>query len=775
MDTKGLTRPGPRRFAAALTAGLLLAAPLAQAQNFETYYGRPDWRDSGEDVKSVNQCPGGGSVTVATRRNGSSDQVLITRMDDNGVSDGAAPGTWQRAYLIAGAKFSSGLGIVELSERRGFAVTGSVRGSNGSSRIYVMNVDCAGNMVWTTVLENGDGNTLATGYDLIQSGALTSSANGDIVVVGDEILLGQGRTYGRIVRLGLGGNVIWDQRYDGREWPVLQFRAVTENLAATGAFTDLVVAGGASATSTRKALMLRTDANGAPVCATTLGDEREHRDFFGLTALLSRGYNGDSVLVGEARGPSEGALPRPYLARFGRGSCEPKAQADWYEPDKGGFSAFDVVEARDIDGNDGALAVAGTLYGTRGFSFAANPADLRQYAAGPLGRLYGDPVRKNEAIYAIDRKGDRFVLAGYTGIDRDGSGDPQDVYFVQSDPVLKTDCTEDWKPEGVGVDLPYKETRPDPKRIDKWSAASTEWIAASDWKYACERDPPNGCPGVIDNGTVRLGVHAAGYLNIECPAIGMSMGLNGTTLVGLRLMSTNGEASAPGAPCEGWGVANADSAAPITAYASRCGSSANVVAAPLTLPTSGPMDRATSSVTVGSTFRVVHRFTPSTTPFLYRVDVAIQNIGRTTVKDLRYTRGIDYDVPPMTFSEYITLAGSSPLLVGWNNNGFTSLDPLAVHPTTGAMTDNGPGDLGSHMDFRLGSLAPGATRTLVTYYGAAPTEKQALNALATVGAGLYSLGQPNYLNGSLWTAPIAGPDGPLLGIPNTFMYGLQTK
>ncbi|MBM7093986.1 hypothetical protein JTP67_36885, partial [Streptomyces sp. S12] len=175
------------------------------------------------------------------------------------------------------------------------------------------------------------------------------------------------------------------------------------------------------------------------------------------------------------------------------------------------------------------------------------------------------------------------------------------------------------------------------------------------------------------------------------------------------------------------------------------------MAAPLTVQPTAPFDRATSTVTVGSTFRIVHRYIPTAvTPFLYRVEVSIQNIGRSTVKDLRYTRGIDYDVPPNTFSEYITLAGSSPLLVGWNNNGFTSLDPLAAHPTTGAMTDNGPGDLGSHMDFRLGSLAPGATRSFVTYYGAAPTEKQALNALSSVGAGLYSLGQPNYLNGSPW-------------------------
>lgn len=779
MDSKALTRPGLRRCAAALAAGLLLAAPLAQAQNFESYYGRPDWRDGGEDVKSVAQCPGGGSVTVATRRQGRADsaaQVLITRMDNDGVSDGGAPGTWQRAYPVAGAKYATGLGIVELAQRQGFAVTGTVRDGR-VSRMFVMNVDCDGNVRWTTVLENADAEAQATGYDLIQSAATASRAAGagEIVVVGEEVVPGQGRTFGRIARLDLGGNVVWDHRYDGRERPALQFRAVAENLADSGAFSDLVVAGSAIADDgVHDALMLRTDGNGAPVCAATLGDQREHRDFHGLTPLLSRGFYGDTVLVGAARGLSDGAPSRPYLARFGRGGCAVQAQADWYAPEKQGFTAFDAVEAREIDGYDGAVVVAGTIDGTQGFTFAANPADLREYAAGPLARLYGD--QKREAIYAIDRKADRFVLAGYTEADREGAGDAQDVYFVQTDPVLKTRCAQDWRPQGVALELPYKELRPEPKAVEKWLRPDTGFERASDWKLACDRDPPSGCPGVIDNGTVMLGVHDNGYLNIECPAIKPSMGLYGTSLVGLRLMSTNGEASAPGAPCEGWGVANADPAMPVTGHTSRCGTTANVVAAPLTVQPTAPFDRATSSVTVGTTFRVVHRFTPSPlTPFLYRVDVAIQNIGRTTVKDLRYTRGIDYDVPPNTFSEYITLAGSSPLLVGWNNNGFTTLDPLAAHPTTGPLADNGPGDLGSHMDFRLGSLEPGATRSFVTYYGAAPTEKQALGALSSVGAGLYSLGQPNYLIGSPWTAPVPGPDGPLLGVPNTFMYGLETR
>lgn len=761
------------RYAAALVTGLWLAAPAAQAQNFEAYYGNTAWRDAGEDVKTVKSCPGNGSVAVGTRRNADADQVLITRLSDTGVSDNPSLNTWQQAYYIGGSKHSAGYGIIELAGGAGFAVTGSMR-TDAGSYAFVMRVDCRGTPLWTTVLDNRDASGRATGYDLIQSGALMPSraSAGDIVMVGEEIQ--GGRTAGRIARVDLGGNVVWDQRYDGHEWPSLQFRAVTENLANTGAWTDLVIAGTASsANGVRNALMFRTDGAGNPVCSTTLGDDREHRDFHGLTPLLGRNFLGDTVVVGAATGFSEGAPSQPYLVRYPRTSCNPQVQSLWSDRDKASFAAYDVVEAATLDGLNGALAVTGSIAGDQGFVLAADPANLREYGALTQ-RRYGDG--KRESLYAIDRKGDRFVMAGATGTDWDGSGDPQDLYIVQVDAALHTQCADLWYPHAVNLDLPPKELRPEYQRVDKSFATQSPQDKASDWKYACELDPPQGCPGVIDNGTVMLGVHPTAYLNIECPAIPVSSGVPGTSLVGLRLMSTNGEASAPGAPCEGWGVANADPAVPVNGRTSRCGGTVNMVVNSFATPASPPIDTATSVVTVGGLLEVTHRFTPAAqTPYLYRIEVAIRNLGRDPIKDLRYTRGIDYDVPPRTFSEYITLAGSSPLLFAWNTNGFTSLDPLAAHPSSGAVSDSGPGDLGSHMDFRLGSLAPGATRSFVTYYGAAPTERDALTALGLVGAGLYSLGQANWDGISPWTAPLPGLDGRNNGRPGTFMYGLQTR
>ncbi len=781
MQRSQRTGSRTRRWAAVLAAGLLAAAPLAQAQNFEGYYGHTAWRDAAEDIKAVQRCPGGGSITAGTRLSKDGEQVLVTRLDDVGASDNPAADTWQRAYAVAGSKSSQSFGIVELYSGKGFVLTGSV-GLGEGRRLFVMHIDCEGRPVWTTLLDNRAPDNIATGYDVIESGVqsgrarVAAAVSGEVVVAGEEVERASRSVLGRIARLDAGGNLLWDHRYDGREFSTLRFRAIAENLDAAGAYSDLVVAGSAASPvqAARSGLLFRTDGGGMPLCASILGDGKEHRDFHGLTPMLGARYLGDTVAVGASAAVDPGAIARPYLVRYARGGCAARVQAVWNDPARAGFTAFDVVEARNVDGLDGALAVAGTIAGTQGFVFAARPSDLTQYGASPIARRFGSQSR--ESLYAIDIKRDRFVLAGNTQADWASAGDPQDAYVVQVDPALATQCSIRWEPKGAAVQLPLKELELALERNEKFERADVGLDPASDWGHACKVDPPESCPGVIDNGTVRLGVSNTGYLNVECPKIGLSSGRYGTTLVGLRYMPTNGEASAPGTPCEGWGVANADPAALVSGHSSRCYGNVNV--APV-LPFNTTASTATSVAQVGSTFEVTHKFTPlASTNYLYRVDVSIRNIGRSTVKDLRYSRGIDYDVPPNTFSEYITLAGSSPWLLAWNSNGFNSFDPLAANSgTPGPLTDQGPNDLGAHMDLALGSLEPGATRSLVTYYGAAPTERDALNALSIVGAGLYSLGQSNWdgVGSPGNTSPTPGVAGRNLGVPATFMYGVQSQ
>lgn len=286
--------------------------------------------------------------------------------------------------------------------------------------------------------------------------------------------------------------------------------------------------------------------------------------------------------------------------------------------------------------------------------------------------------------------------------------------------------------------------------------------------------PP--CPGMIDNGVVRLGVAPEGHLNIPCTNSTVSSGSFGTDWVGLRYLPTNGEASAPGTPCEGWGVASADLG--ISGFTSAGCGAGNVTVEGFYV---SPMS-ATSVVRVGNTFKVTHRYTPSpVSSFLYQVDVFIENIGTAFVADLRYTRGIDYDILPNTFSEYVTIAGATPpWVLGSVDNGFSSLNPLSTDfPLMGGVgnfTDLGPSDLGAHFDFQLGSLPAGEVRSFRTFYGAADTEGSALGALFSVGVGTYSLGQGDW-NGtgnplSSSGAP-SGTFGAITGQPNTFMYGFM--
>jgi hypothetical protein len=781
MRSNGRKISRPRHWVAVtLAMGLLAAAPWAQAASFETYYGEKDKLDGGEDVKSVQYCEGSGSIVAGTRRlpDGNSE-VLVTRAADDGT---VLTGT-QWGYRIADAKQSSAFGIVELRERGGFVLTGAVNVGEGS-QIYAMRIDCDGKPAWTTLLGNRKETDLATGYDVLQS------SKGDLVVVGEELGRDGELGVGRIARLSTSGALIFDQTYDGPEAKVgLRFRAVAETLDKQGSETDLVVAGSAvNDNAVRGALMFRTDSGGAPLCDAVLGDGNDNREFLGVTALKTATRYGETVLVGALAGLDQGAPSSAYLARFARGGCTVQAQS--VISDNGNVYAFDVAETPELGAGGTALVVTGTVNtpatGTRGYLFVANAGDLLQNSAPP--RLFGTLLRRAETLYAIDRKDDAYVLAGSTFSDPEGVGDRQDFYLVQTDSGMKTGCTEAWAPRVVRVAPKPRSFVPRVDRAPEPKESGTAFGPGFDVGVAC--DPTKDCEAVIDNGTVKLGVDKTGFLNVDCPdplRAPLSVGRYGTHRVGLRYMIKESvyesDAAAPGCPCEGWGVADASSG--LTAHTSMWeGTSGNMIPSPLVYTNSTA--KSVVDILDGSgnpALRVTHNYVPtSITPYLYRVEVQIENIGKAPIRDLRYTRGIDYDVAPNAFSEYITIVGAgSPLVVAANDNGFNSVDPLAIDSNlgmTGNFTDWGAGDRGAHFDFRLGSLNPGQIRNFLTYYGAAPTEVTAINALNSVGANIYSLGQSNWSGSAAPPIPWAsgapfGSYGYKIGGPATFMYGVD--
>lgn len=301
----------------------------------------------------------------------------------------------------------------------------------------------------------------------------------------------------------------------------------------------------------------------------------------------------------------------------------------------------------------------------------------------------------------------------------------------------------------------------------------------------------------LTNGTVELGVNPAGELNIypDPPQTSAS----GTGPVGLRYVPTNNDATAAGCTCEAWGVG--DSSTGIWGGADTEGAGGSAAGdgetANLTLqnfsvdPGTGFGNSATSDVIVGSrdvdtsvrdadsfplpetdtpTLEVVHQYQPtSVTPNLYSVAVTITNLADHQVRPV-YRRAMDWDIEPTAFDELSTIddSGSVPVALTFSSdNGFAGPNPFqsagavaAVGPPTGdVFRHNGPNDHGAVFDFQFGELDPGQSVTFQTFYGAAGNEADALTALQSVGAQLWSLGEPD-------PARVGTNDGS----PNTFMF-----
>ncbi|WP_139178738.1 hypothetical protein [Lysobacter sp. yr284] len=469
---------GSRRCALALAISLLLAAPLAQAQNFEAYYGDPEPADSGWDVKATRAC-GPGSITVGTRQAGDTQLAQLSRADDNGNL------IWQAAYYIGGSKRSRGEAVIELSSGRGFAITGAVQYGGSTDRIYVLQVDCEGRPAWTSVLGNRVEGQNAVGLDLIES---APDRGETLYLVGEEISRDARRKFGRIARLDAGGGLLWNQFYDGgSRWPEVRLRALAQNVAATGLADDLVVAGNTTnGAGLMGALLLRTDISGTPVCASTLNNaDKQHALFHGITALRAPGYFGQSALVGLQSNPADGAT-QVYLARFEPVGCKVLAQAFWSDPKTTSIRAYDVVEALDRSSDDSILAIAatrgvpefGAALGARTSSLLPATGSMNYFGAG------------REMLVSIDLKApDRLLLAGSTFIDRDAGADPQDVYLVQTDPAGATTCAIPWQPKAQRVAYPPQNVSLKPILIDAYERVGTEPVGTGGQGYACKPDP----------------------------------------------------------------------------------------------------------------------------------------------------------------------------------------------------------------------------------------------------------------------------------------------
>lgn len=473
----------------AAASALGAAAPLAQAQNFESYYGERPTSDAGQDIKAVRFCPNEGSILVGTRKNGNFTEAQVTRVDNNGVA------LWQNAYRVANNAFTTANAVVEVSNGTGFAITGAV--AVGPQSIYVLRIRCDGTPMWATILRNQSTLNRATGYDIIESfNPLSPTIASELVVVGDEVVGNAVATsHGRIARLAAAGNSIWNRAYiRAGTLPGLRFRAVTENVG-TGVAPDLVIAGSAAAgqnwANDRRALIFRATWNGAPLCNNTLGRlDPVNNDFYGITALRQPQFAGNTVLVGSMGAAATGTalIDQVYMGRFATGTCQPLAEALWRDVQDGAV-AYDVVEeainSTTITGVRATGTIQNPITAGDGFLLDADPATL-----GPIFAQfrYSTQSGRHENLQAIDNKKDRFVMLGATLTDWDGVGDPSDFYMVQTDPNGKTQCVRDWIVDWTRAAEPQERFDQTIKEM-AYSQVDVVVTPTKDEGYCCRLDP----------------------------------------------------------------------------------------------------------------------------------------------------------------------------------------------------------------------------------------------------------------------------------------------
>lgn len=253
---------------------------------------------------------------------------------------------------------------------------------------------------------------------------------------------------------------------------------------------------------------------------------------------------------------------------------------------------------------------------------------------------------------------------------------------------------------------------------------------------------------VITSGSISMGIYDEGHL--------------GFGDVGLYL-DPLGDAIMPGGPFEGWGVSGSG----ITGYADLAAS--GVVNLSFDSFSSIGSTSATSVVhlTSLSDLEVTQAYGPSASASLFKDMVTIRNRGLSEITDVRYTRVMDWDVPPIEGFEFVTIGGlPSANLLYSSDIGFATPDPLTaggfIDPATVNVNfeDIGPYDGGALFNFGFGSLAAGESKTFSIFYGATTSETGAFSALSAVGAEVYSLGQT-----------VDG--GQITGAPGTYIFGFK--
>ena len=268
--------------------------------------------------------------------------------------------------------------------------------------------------------------------------------------------------------------------------------------------------------------------------------------------------------------------------------------------------------------------------------------------------------------------------------------------------------------------------------------------------------------------TIALGINPEGHLNTTAPA---NIVVNsGSTGIARKISGVWRDATSPGCWCEGWGVSgtvvNTDGTTQtVTGYADvSVGGVYNLQVQSFTSDTLSISSTVWIKDASGNAvLEVTHKYGRSAQApnVLFQGTVTITNISGKTVRDVRYNRSMDWDVPTTEFNEVVSHTGVAasvrattyPRILYAGDNGFmmpNPLNPNYMHYMNASTynTDfyrNGPNDHGSSFTFQFGDLTCGSSSNFMIYYGAAADRTSLVNALTLEGVSIYSIGETSTL------------------------------
>jgi hypothetical protein len=422
----------------ALQVGAAFAAGNVSAQ-WEAVYGEPPLAESGaRGVAPVRHCPGGGFIAVGSQRRPTarSSQVYVV------YTDPAGGVLFENTYDVGAVGASSrGLSVVERAASvaaglaPGFVVAGSTM-ANGNEDAFLMQLDCAGRVIWSNVYQTQRREAL---FDVIEAqtgAAAVLTAPGDIVAAGYSTNPVTGESDGLILRVKENGNLIWDRRYDhGRTTESLV--ALIEARLSTGSSSGDIVAVGSwrDGTAAEQGWALRVSGDngglfGGNHCSAAYGTSITER--FTAVAEVNVPSAGQLVFAGDRTSTAGNnvllvrSLANPCLQQTSRILLNPGVA----------LTAADLA-TRNAATTGGSLLLTGRA-ATEAHLMAIDPVTL----VPPTGtaQIFGLTKPGQEIGASVSATQQGAVIAGTSLSDFEAVGDPSDLYLITTDPSLSTNC-----------------------------------------------------------------------------------------------------------------------------------------------------------------------------------------------------------------------------------------------------------------------------------------------------------------------------------------------